>query len=133
MWILSIAMAATLSGATHFNDTRYPVQDCSKMTNQTALNRCADANFQAADRALKRLFEEMVAKQPAGKEKQLLRASQQAWFSYRGQECAREVGPREGSIWPLNLSTCLKDMTDARIKELDRTRNCRAGPYACIE
>ena len=49
-----------------------------------------------------------------------LRDTERTWIQFRDQECARQVGPREGggSIWPMNMANCLEEKTAQRIREL---------------
>jgi uncharacterized protein YecT (DUF1311 family) len=59
---------------------------------------------------------------PSSKEQ--LRNVERAWIAYRDKECAFEVGEQKdgGSIWPMQMSNCLEQMTAARIRELTKLR-----------
>jgi uncharacterized protein YecT (DUF1311 family) len=98
----------------------YKTQDCNKAMNQMDLNQCAQANYEAADGKLNEVYH--TAMDAAGDEasRTQLRDSERTWIQFRDRECARQLGPREdgGSIWPMDMATCLKDKTDARIREL---------------
>ncbi len=61
--------------------------DCADQT-QLGLHKCADADFQRADKALNDAYRE-VLRRLAGDEhkKQLLRAAEQAWVAFRDAEC----------------------------------------------
>lgn len=122
-WMAAAAMAVISSAACHARDAElYPVQDCNKAMNQMDLNQCAQANYEAADGKLNEVYR--AAMNAAGDEasRTQLRNSERSWIQFRDRECARQLGPREagGSIWPMDMATCLKDKTDARIRELSR-------------
>ena len=117
------AVAVISSAACEARDTPlYPTQDCNRANTQFDLDQCAQANFESADRKLNEVYH--AAMDAAGDEgaRTQLRDSERAWISFRDQECARQVGPREGggSIWPMNLANCLEDKTAHRIRELRR-------------
>jgi len=123
------ASGATLAGTASL----YPTEDCSKAVVQYDLNMCAGANDAAADKALNEAYKTLLARQPDRKSKARLRDAERAWIVHRDKECAGEVGPQEGggSIWPMEMSNCLEQMTAARIRELTKLRGCAAGVSAC--
>jgi uncharacterized protein YecT (DUF1311 family) len=118
----AVAAIAVTSSAACARDMLYPTQDCNRANTQLDLDQCAQANFEAADRRLNEVYH--AAMDAAGDEsaRVQLRDSERAWISFRDQECARQVGPREGggSIWPMNLANCLEEKTAKRIRELRR-------------
>ncbi len=111
----------------------YPVEDCNKAETQRDLNMCARNNEAAAARALNDAYRKLQARQPDRQSKLRLRDAQRAWIAHRNRECAREVGPREGggSIWPMDMSTCLETKTAARLRELKRRLDCAERANAC--
>lgn len=115
------------------DDAPYPIADCSTFTVQVDLNRCADANRAAADAALNKIYQELMAQQSDAPSKEQLKGVERAWIVYRDKECAFEVGPQQGggSIWPMEMSNCLEEKTAARIRELAKLRGCSAGVSAC--
>ena len=118
----AVAAIAVISSAACARDMLYPMQDCNRANTQLDLDQCAQANFESADRRLNEVYH--AAMDAAGDEgtRKQLRDSERAWISFRDQECARQVGPREGggSIWPMNLANCLEEKTAGRIRELRR-------------
>jgi uncharacterized protein YecT (DUF1311 family) len=72
-----------------------------------------------------------MAKQDDATSKQRLKGAQRAWIAFRDRECAFEVGPQEtgGTIWPMENSGCLEEITATRIRTLRQLRNCM--PIAC--
>jgi uncharacterized protein YecT (DUF1311 family) len=127
--VVICAPAAIAAGAL------YPKQDCNRAETQMDLNQCAEANYEAADAALNALYKRLLAQDTDAKAAASLRDAERTWISYRDKECARQVGPREGggSIWPMDMSTCLEEKTAARIRELKQSLDCPAGPNACPE
>lgn len=132
-----IALAAALmlgaDGANAQNATLYPVTDCSRLTTQLELNQCAGANYKAADAALNKIYQRVMADQTDAASKQRLMDAERAWIAYRDKECAYQAGPQQdgGSIWPMEMSNCLAELTAARIRELSKLRGCTAGVSAC--
>jgi len=131
----AIAAIALLSCAASASGDIYPTQDCNKATNQMDLNQCAEANYEAADRALNDIYGRVMELQGNQRAKDGLRMSERAWVAFRDRECARQLGPREegGSIWPMDMSNCLQEKTDARIRELRRNLSCPEGPNTCAK
>ncbi len=132
-----VALAAMLmlgvGGASAQSTALYPVTDCSHLTTQMELNQCAGANYKAADAALNRLYQQVMGKETDAASKQRLIEAERAWIVYRDKECAYQAGPQQegGSIWPMEMSNCLEELTAARIRELRKLRGCTAGVSAC--
>ena len=135
MRIIVLAVTATLAaaGAGAEDTAPYPVEDCSKLTVQMELNRCADDNREAADTALNKVYRGLLAEQDGAAAKAALKKVERAWIVYRDRECASEVGPQQsgGSIWPMEMSNCLEEKTAARLRQLMKLRGCSAGVSAC--
>ena len=111
----------------------YRVTDCSRLTTQMELDQCAGANDKSADTALNTLYRQLMAQETDAAGKQRLVEAERAWIAYRDKECAYQVGPQQdgGSIWPMEMSNCLEQLTAARIAELSKLRGCTAGVSAC--
>jgi uncharacterized protein YecT (DUF1311 family) len=132
--ILAAALLApSVGGAAAQNAPLYPVKDCSQLTTQMELNQCAGANDQAADAALNKVYQQVMADQTDAAAKARLTDAERAWIAYRDKECAFEVGPQQdgGSIWPMEMSNCLEAVTAARLSALTKLRSCTAGVSAC--
>lgn len=134
--IILAAAALVLSqdgGVGAQNAPLYPVTDCSHLKTQMELNECAGANDQAADAALNKLYRQLMTEETDAASKQRLIEAERAWIAYRDKECAYQVGPQQegGSIWPMEMSNCLEELTAARIRQLAKLRGCTAGVSAC--
>lgn len=91
---------------------------------QVELDRCADADYQAADAELNRVYQQ-VRQRHAGDETFLrrLQAAQKAWLSYRDAELAARYPepPRSyGSAFPLCRAALLAELTRERTARLQR-------------
>jgi uncharacterized protein YecT (DUF1311 family) len=131
MTVLAAIMTLCATGA-HAEDPRpYLVTDCGKFTTQMDLNKCAADNLKSADKALNEAYQALVAKQDDAASKRRLTAAQRAWIAFRDRECAFEVGPQEtgGTIWPMENSGCLEQITATRIRELKQALSCT--PLVC--
>jgi uncharacterized protein YecT (DUF1311 family) len=130
---LAIMLMPHIARAVAADAIPYPVSDCGQLTVQSEINACASANLQAADTALNKIYQQVMAQQSDIASKDQLKDVERAWIAYRDKECALEVGPREtgGSIWPMEMSNCLEEKTAARIRELTEIRGCTAGVSAC--
>jgi uncharacterized protein YecT (DUF1311 family) len=131
--ILAVMLAPGASGARAQNAPAYRVTDCSSLTTQMELNQCAGANYTSADTALNTLYRQLMAQETDAAVKQRLTGAERAWIAYRDKECAYQVGPQQdgGSIWPMEMSNCLEQLTAARIIELSKLRDCTAGVSVC--
>ena len=106
--------------------------DCADQT-QFGLDRCADAAFERADRALNDAYKEIL-RRLAGDEhaRQLLVATQKGWIAFRDAECRFAVSSTEnGSIYPMEYSLCLEDETRKRTKDLQAYLHCEEGDLSC--
>jgi uncharacterized protein YecT (DUF1311 family) len=133
MRIAALAVMMTLSATSvQAKDARlYAVKNCGKFTVQMDLNKCAEDNYQSADKALNKIYQALMADQDDAPSKQRLKQSERAWIVYRDRECDFEVGPQEtgGSIWPSEMSGCLEELTARRIRELKQAQDCT--PLRC--
>jgi uncharacterized protein YecT (DUF1311 family) len=129
----TLALTLGVAGARAQNAPLYPLADCSHLTTQMELNQCAGANYQAADAALNRVYRQQMAEDTDAALQQRLTAAERAWIAYRDKECAYQIGPQQdgGSIWPMEMSNCLEELTAARIRELTKLRGCTAGVSVC--
>jgi len=111
----------------------YKTEDCGKYTVQFEMNECANGNSDAADAALNVLYKQIMRSRADDVSRDALKQAVRAWIKYRDKTCNDEVGPREdsGSIWPLEMSTCLQKQTDARLRVLHTMLTCTAGVSVC--
>jgi uncharacterized protein YecT (DUF1311 family) len=92
----------------------YADEDCNKATNQNEINRCAEDNYNAADRALNDAWGRLP---DAVKTK--LRGEERDWIARRDAACKAEAAESEGgSMYPTLLFSCMAEKTKARTKAL---------------
>lgn len=107
-------------------------QECDRNDDsQQMMNICADADYQAADAKLNATYKGLVGD---GDEKsnKMLQAAQRAWITFRDAECAYSTSDSEGgSIHPMEVSQCLTELTNERVKQLTSGRNCQEGDASC--
>ena len=89
-------------------------EDCNKATNQNEINRCAEDNYNGADRALNDAWGRLP---DAAKAK--LRDEERAWIARRDGDCKAEAAESEGgSIYPTLYFGCLEKKTRERTVRL---------------
>ena len=94
--------------------------DCQNAQTQSAMNRCAEETFKVADEDLNRLYQQVLNQLPQSDRPALIEA-QEAWLTYRDDNCDFEASLFEGgSIQPLTYYSCLERMTDERIEVLQQ-------------
>lgn len=108
-----------------------PAIDCDNAMAQSELNACAYQEYERADAALNAQWKLTVAhmkKVDADFDRSYdtrpgyydtLLAAQRAWLTYREQHCTSEgYTMRGGSAEPMVFSGCMRQLTEARTKEL---------------
>lgn len=62
-----------------------------------------------------------------------LQQAQQAWLRFRDAECTFETADSVGgSIHPMLLYGCKRDLTVERTRQLERQLNCPEGDLSCV-
>lgn len=104
---------------------------CDTAMPQVDLNACAAQAQGAADAALLRHYQAVMARlSPDGQ--RALRRAQEAWARFRDRQCQFEAGGADGgSIAPMIYSECLRDLSLARAEVLAGFRDCAEGDLRC--
>ncbi|MFC5756610.1 lysozyme inhibitor LprI family protein [Rhizobium sp. GCM10022189] len=121
--LIGAALMLLVSGAAHAKDV-----DCANAQTQADMTSCAQARYDAADKALNAQYKLTRAAMVAidkdldgdmkGAEQALLKA-QRAWISYRDAQCENSgFQARGGTMEPMLVAGCLADLTDLRTREL---------------
>lgn len=101
--------------------------ECSAPQTQTAMNRCAQAEYEQVDTKLNNTYQTVKAGVSAPREEQLISA-EQAWIAFRDTYCdfvqEQFAG---GSIQPTVYYGCLTQMTQDRITELQQATPSSLG------
>jgi len=135
MMALGLLLATLSSSAMAAGAPLYKTRDCNRETVQSAMNECSGANFDAANAELNRVYAKLMVQQTDQPSKNQLKDLERTWIAYRDKECVFEIGPQAdgGSIWPLEMNTCLQSKTDIRIREIRATLGCVDSPEACTK
>lgn len=91
---------------------------CATAKTPEELNRCAQADYDAADAALNDIYQEVLEQlSPAMQEK--LKIAQRAWLAFRDANCACQAFEVQGEdIYPAVSYGCLAQMTRQRSQEI---------------
>ena len=91
---------------------------CEGTSSTAAALKCLSTHKKNAEKALKKASDELVKNRDKKTRKDFIE-TQNAWLSYRDQECAWEKNLVEGKVAKrLYEASCLSSLTDARAKQL---------------
>ncbi|MEG4088827.1 lysozyme inhibitor LprI family protein [Microcoleus sp. B3-A4] len=94
--------------------------NCKSPQTTQEQNTCSSQEFQAADRKLNQVYQQLQPKLNS-KQKQRLIVAQRSWLKFRDESCNYEMGQFEGGT--LAASTygyCRARVTQERVKDLER-------------
>lgn len=134
-FILAVAALACLGQAQGAPGGDMPLPappiDCKSPGNQMELDFCAGVDFKAADGKLNALYQALMGKYNINNQA-LLRDAEEKWIAWRDSECAYETATTVGgTIHSMMETQCDTEKTDARIKDLERQRDCQEGDISC--
>ena len=102
-------------------------QDCGQMATQADMNQCAADNYEISDKALNEVYQE-VRQGLGDTAKAQLTTAEERWIVFRDAQCAFESSRYEGgSIAPLVQASCMEQITDNRIAELQQNDQTQIG------
>ncbi|EJW5945022.1 lysozyme inhibitor LprI family protein [Salmonella enterica] len=105
--------------------------ECASASTQLEMNRCAAAQYQAADKKLNETYQSAI-KRAQPPQRELLQKAQVAWIALRDADCALiRSGTEGGSIQPMIASQCLTDKTNEREAFLASLLQCEEGDLSC--
>jgi len=94
-------------------------RNCSNPQSNVEYQRCARLRYEAADKRLNQVYQQLVAKL-SRKERSVLYQEQIKWIKSRDKNCELEVyGNRGGSGYRGFLNECLERKTKQRTAELE--------------
>lgn len=111
----------------------YAEQNCGDLTDQTAMNVCAQKAFEKSDGELNKLYKQIETrlKDDADTTK-LLVTAQRAWVAFRDGECSFSSSMvAQGTVYPFVQNSCLDGLTQNRIKDLNSYLSCEEGDMSC--
>jgi uncharacterized protein YecT (DUF1311 family) len=131
LWLLTAVV--TIAVAVSANAADPPTKDCYKIDDYRAMVDCFATDSLAADAAVTRAYEAMLAKLGPSPQRDLLRSSQEAWLAYRTAYCAFESSAVEGgSFQPTVRNMCLAHISRLRLKDLEVQLTCQEGNMGCV-
>ncbi len=87
---------------------------------QMEMNQKAFADYKKADTKMTVLYKKVQKVITDSKEKTLLFEAQRTWIKFKEAHCKSAAADEEGgSIYPLIYATCLKQVTEDRILQLN--------------
>lgn len=105
--------AANATGVT----TQARPNPCPNALTQLEINRCAAEQFRKSDKLLNVAYQRIMSKLSAT-DRANLTAAQRAWLKYRSSHCWALRQFHGGSLAPTDEAFCLRDLTEARFREL---------------
>ncbi len=93
--------------------------NCKSAQTTVDMNLCSSQEFQAADRKLNQVYQQLQPKINS-KQKQRLIVAQRSWLEFRDETCDYESGHFEGgSVAPSIYGYCRARVTKERVKDLE--------------
>jgi uncharacterized protein YecT (DUF1311 family) len=91
---------------------------CPEATTTVEMQACLRQRYEAADKALNRVYKQLMSKLESGR-REKLRAAQRAWIRFRDASAEFEAGEAEGgSMYPLVYMATQVLKTEHRVDEL---------------
>jgi uncharacterized protein YecT (DUF1311 family) len=116
--IAIVAMAAFLAPAAKAGDAGDPEQDCDGSTPEMV--DCLAVKTARWDKRMAIAYQQAMKDAPS-RQRDQLRAAQRLWIQYRDANCLY-YGMGEGTIARIDAGECLRSMTEARARELEKLR-----------
>lgn len=92
--------------------------NCSKATTTPELKFCSQQSYQAADKKLNQVYQQVISSLDS-EPKQLLITAQQSWIKFRDNNCNFEVyNYRGGTGYEIFRNGCLERLTKQRTRDL---------------
>ncbi|MHC8376298.1 lysozyme inhibitor LprI family protein [Pseudomonas sp. MDT1-16] len=115
-----------------FTTAAYAV-DCDNAADQAAMNQCVAQQHKAADKELNTLYQQINARLKSNPEsKKLLIGAQRSWVAFRDAECKfSSAGMEGGSVFALIYSSCVTELTKARVETFKNYLKCQEGDLSC--
>ena len=112
---LGTALMAALMSTAGAGDQGDPDQACDGSTFQMV--ECLKAKTAQWDKRMTTAYQQAM-KDAAQQQREQLRAAQRLWIQYRDANCLY-YGMGEGTIARLDAGECMRNMTEARARELE--------------
>jgi uncharacterized protein YecT (DUF1311 family) len=113
--LIVIASIVALASAAHAGDQDDPKKSCDGNTYQMV--ECLKAQTAQWDKRMTIAYQQAM-KDAVPQQRDQLRAAQRLWIQYRDANCLY-YGLGEGTIAHIDAGECMRNMTQARAKELE--------------
>jgi uncharacterized protein YecT (DUF1311 family) len=113
--LIVIASMVALASAAHAGDQGDPEKSCDGNTYQMV--ECLKAQTAQWDKRMTVAYQQAL-KDAVPQQRDQLRAAQRLWIQYRDVNCLY-YGLGEGTIAHIDAGECMRNMTQARAKELE--------------
>jgi uncharacterized protein YecT (DUF1311 family) len=113
--LIVIASMVALASAAHAGDQGDPEKSCDGNTYQMV--ECLKAQTAQWDKRMTVAYQQAL-KDAVPQQRDQLRAAQRLWIQYRDANCLY-YGLGEGTIAHIDAGECMRNMTQARAKELE--------------
>jgi uncharacterized protein YecT (DUF1311 family) len=93
--------------------------NCKSPQTTVDMNMCSSQEFQAADKKLNQVYQQLQSKLKS-KQKQRLTVAQRSWLKFRDDSCSYEAGNFEGgTLAGSTYGYCKARVTQERVKDLE--------------
>jgi uncharacterized protein YecT (DUF1311 family) len=117
---LALGLVVTLPNIAILSRATAQQINCQNPTSNVEYKECARRSYEAADRRLNQVYQQLSSKLSAVERKQLI-DTETTWIQFRDKNCSFEVYPsRGGTGYGGFLSSCLEQMTKQRTADLER-------------
>jgi uncharacterized protein YecT (DUF1311 family) len=113
--LIAVAAVALLAPAAVAGDQDDPERSCDGNTFQMV--ECLKARTAQWDKRMTIAYQQAL-KDAAPQQREQLRAAQRLWIGYRDANCLY-YGMGEGTIARIDAGECMRNMTEARARELE--------------
>jgi len=114
--LITITFIAALATAAQAGDEGDPKESCDGNTFQMV--ECLKAKTAQWDKRMTIAYQAALKDASSDKQREQLRAAQRLWIQYRDANCLY-YGLGEGTIARLDAGECMRNLTQARAKELE--------------
>jgi uncharacterized protein YecT (DUF1311 family) len=91
--------------------------NCKSPQTTLDMNMCSSQEFQAADRKLNQVYQQLQSKINSKQNKRLI-VAQRSWLKFRDETCDYEMG--QGTLAASTYGYCRARVTKERVKDLER-------------
>ena len=129
-FLVIVLLSATLFASEDWNFSKKYVAECDSEL-PSKINNCLEKRYKSVDKKLNTIYQ-ILKKKTINNDTVLLVSAQKSWLKFKEEEC-KFYNPKElnfGSYYIFEQLVCEIDMTEKRIKDLERYLK-RSGCGSC--